>query len=230
MPHSKAKMYPAEERGLAESNLYKSRYSFNFHHYQQQHKVPFGNLFALNDDMLAAQQSLQFVADENMYLVLIPVMGSVIFTDSKGNRARLVSGFIQSFLVAKGDAFSLSNPYKNEVVNFLQLWIKNNSVFDKTYITKPAEIDLDGNNNHLTDLICNAQFTVALGKFGGRKEGVYKTKNSRNGIFTFVIDGQMEIQYRLLQSRDGMGLWEQNKIDFEALSASAILVVIEVML
>ena len=33
----------------------------------------------------------------------------------------------------------------------------------------------------------------------GRQEGVYNVTQNGNAIFAFVIDGQMEVQYRLLQ-------------------------------
>jgi hypothetical protein len=38
----------------------------------------------------------------------------------------------------------------------------------------------------------------------------------------------MEVQHRLIQTRDGLGLWESDKIEFEALSGSAILLIVEV--
>ena len=228
IPQSKAKIFPAEERGLAQSDGFKSRYSFNFRQYQHVHKIPFGNLCVLNDDVLAAEQSLHFVAGADMYLVLIPIIGALNFSDNKGCSSELVAGYIQTFTIEKSTSFALSNPYKNEAVNFLQLWIRTDSF--QSHIARPVEVNLDKNINGLLTVLSYPQFTISLGKYSGRKEGDYKLKAGTNGIFAFIIDGQMEVQYRLLQSRDGMGLWEQDTIEWEALSATAILLLAEVKL
>lgn len=229
IPQSKAKLFPAEERGRAQSDGFKSLYSFSFGQYQHKDKTPFGALHALNDDVLAPQQWLSFVAECNMYLVLIPVIGAVKYVDVAGMESELVAGYVQMFPVRSGASFAVCNIYKDEAVRFLQLWIATDNLSSQE-TDEPAEVDLDANINQLTTVISHPQFAVSLGKFSGREEGNYTMRNSSNGIFAFMIDGQMEIQYRLLQSGDGMGLWEQSETEWEALSASAILLLMEVKL
>ena len=227
IPQSKAKFFPANERGLSQSDTFRSSYSFNFQNYQQAHKVPFGDLLALNDDVLAAQQSLQFVAGTDMFLVLIPLIGAVVFHDGYGNENYLASGHVQVFNVAKDTTFALLNPYHDEAVNFLQLWIRNDAVHSPEQAF-PVEIQLEENCNRMSHIISHQQFSISVGKFLGREEGSYRIKDKCNGIFAFVIDGQMEVQYRLLLPRDGLSLWEQEEIEWEALTSSAILLIAEV--
>lgn len=227
MPQSKAKIFPANERGVSQSDTFRSCYSFNFQKYQQLHKIPFGNLQALNDDVLAPQQALQFVANADMFLVLIPLIGAVVYRDDKGSENYLAAGHVQAFCIAKNTAFALRNPYHDETVNFLQLWIQNES-FYASEISFPAEVLLEENINKMNSVICHEQFSISIGKFLGREESSYQIKNNRNGIFAFVIDGQMEVQYRLLMPRDGLSLWEQEAIEWEALTANAILLIAEI--
>ena len=226
IPQSKAKIFPANERGVVESGTFRSCYSFNFQTYQQAHKMPFSNLSALND-VLAPQQSLQFTAEADMFLVLVPLIGAVVYHDSMGNENYLAAGYVQVFNVAKNTVFGLLNPYHDEAINFLQVWIKNDSPHSPE-ITSPVDVYLEECINQMNLIISHTQFNISIGKYEGRKEGIYKVKNERNGIFAFVIDGQMEVQYRLLQPRDGLGLWEQEEIEWEALTASAILLVVEI--
>ena len=46
--------------------------------------------------------------------------------------------------------------------------------------------------------------------------------------FVFIIEGAFEVQNRLLEARDGLSLWNLSKLEFEALSNDAILMIIEV--
>jgi redox-sensitive bicupin YhaK (pirin superfamily) len=46
----------------------------------------------------------------------------------------------------------------------------------------------------------------------------------------YVIEGAFEVQYRLLHARDGLALWEAERVEWEALSNDAILLVLEVPL
>lgn len=227
MPQSKAKFYPAGERGILQSDTFRSRYSFNFQNYQQVHRMPFGNLLALNDDVLAARQSLQFVAGADIFLVLIPLIGAIVYHDSCGNENYLTAGHVQMFNIAKDTTFVLLNPYHDETVNFLQLWIQDNTAHSPKE-TLPVEVQLEENMKRMNSVISHPQFNISIGKFSGREEGNYQIKDKRNGIFAFVVDGQMEVQYRLLLPRDGLSLWEQEEIEWEALTASAILLIAEV--
>ena len=49
-----------------------------------------------------------------------------------------------------------------------------------------------------------------------------------NGFFAFVIEGAFELEGRLLHARDGLALWNLEKIEWEALSGGAILLVLQV--
>ncbi len=52
-------------------------------------------------------------------------------------------------------------------------------------------------------------------------------KSSANSLYTFIVDGAFEIEGRLMHARDGLALWNTEKIELEALSNNAIVVVLE---
>jgi redox-sensitive bicupin YhaK (pirin superfamily) len=62
----------------------------------------------------------------------------------------------------------------------------------------------------------------------GRQEAIYHKKNPKTGVFIFVIQGELEVQYRLMHEGDGLALWEVDEVEFEALSNNAILLILEV--
>ena len=49
-------------------------------------------------------------------------------------------------------------------------------------------------------------------------------KNKENGIYFFVIDGEITINDQRLSERDGMGLWDISQINFVAEARSRVLV------
>ena len=66
-----------------------------------------------------------------------------------------------------------------------------------------------------------------MGKYDGRREGVFKLTKDTHTVFAFVIEGAFEVQNRLLHARDGLGLWNLDEVEFEALSNEAIILLIE---
>jgi hypothetical protein len=52
IPQSKGKIYLAEERGLNETDWFRSYNTFNFGKYQHEFKKPFSSLYVLNEDTL----------------------------------------------------------------------------------------------------------------------------------------------------------------------------------
>jgi len=41
----------------------------------------------------------------------------------------------------------------------------------------------------------------------------YNPNNSKNGVYIFVIDGQIDIANDTLARRDAIGLWDMDKVD-----------------
>ena len=85
-------------------------------------------------------------------------------------------------------------------------------------------------NNSLFSILKMKSFHLHFGVFDGRREAEYRLENPENGIFAFVINGAFELENRLLEARDGLALWDTDKLELEALSENAILLLLEVPL
>ena len=229
---STAKMFLADERGLNETAWFRSWNTFNFGKYQQEHKQPFGNVYIFNDDTLDSGQSLSMLIEEYSYVILLPVVGAIAYKDSSGNESMIAAGQIQLFTLDKGVKIQVTNPFKEELVNFLQIWIKvdkENELLDSCLST----FDVNKFQNCLNKISpqslgqSNLPFIISIGKFAGRGETTYQLKNSNSGFFVFVIEGAFEVEGRLLHARDGMALTNTEYAEAEALSNDAILLTIE---
>ena len=221
----KAQIYLADQRGCSQTDIFRSFHTFNFGNYVAENREAFGNLQALNDDTLSAEHSLKIQLLENTDVILIPIIGGLEYHNS------LQNGFLEAGtgLLLSGSAetdYEIINPYQNEYINFVQIWLKNNS---PKFNSQSKEFSFDLNQqNQLHSIFSVNNQEGYIGKYGGRKKGDFTLKNPQNDVFVFVIDGAFEVQDRLLQTRDGLAISNINMIDFEALSNEAVILILSV--
>ena len=236
---SEGKMFLASDRGRSEQDWFRSYHTFNFGMYHQAHKKPFGPLYVLNDDTLTGGSHFIHFVEEASYVVVLPTVGAIVYSDSAGNKMVAEAGEALMRTVPKGTTFELSNPYEQERISFIQLWFKH--PHDKETFSKVHHccFDLDKNKNGLIPLLASQPgaalqhagvHKIEIGMFSGRQEVMYTTAKPENGVFVFVLEGAFEVQYRMLERRDGLCLWDIREIEIEAHSEDAILLIIELAL
>ncbi|MGV3764567.1 MAG: pirin family protein [Chitinophagaceae bacterium] len=225
-----AKIFLSDQRGCNELNWFRSYNMFNFGHYVHPHKMPFGDLYVLNDDTLAGGKILTMELESASAVLLIPIVGAVQYKDDYGNDALVEAGEAVVTKLDAGKKISFINPYETELVNFLQIWIRvpSGEHFGRM---QNFLFNLDAHLNAMLPLFsegCPHSEKSFIGKFNGRAEAEMILSDKMNGFFVFVIEGAFEVEGRLLHARDGLALWNTPKIEMEALSNDAILLVVEV--
>jgi len=225
---TEATIFLADQRGCSQTDWFRSYHSFNFGSYQAENRESFGNLRVFNDDTLAGEKSLKMQLDENTDVILLPLVGAIEYSNSLGETGFLEAGEVQIFSAVRGMEYEIANPYSDELVNFLQIWISGQNRQFIPEITQNM-FDLQDRNQLLPCF--STQAYGMIGKFDGRKDGIYEVQHpEKNGVFVFVIEGAFEVQNRLLHPRDGLSLINVTEIEFEALSNDAILLILEVLL
>ena len=63
----------------------------------------------------------------------------------------------------------------------------------------------------------------SLGKFTKATKQNYKLHKSGNGVYVFVIEGEVKINNQILQKRDGLGMWDSNEMDIDIQANSKVL-------
>ena len=227
VPQTKGKIFLADERGCSECEAFRSHHTFNFGAYAHEHKTPFGSLCVLNDDTLAGGEQLTIQVPANSTVVLLPIVGAIGLTDPDGYIELIEAGHCRFVSALKDSTFFIRNPYEQELVNFLQLWIQQ-PIACAEPIPPGVLFDIDAQKNQLIPL--HEAPYLYIGKFSGREELEYHLHDACNGVFVFVIEGAFEVQYRLLHARDGLALWDTDEIELEALSNDAIILLAEIAL
>lgn len=232
LEQSNAKIYLATERGLNETAIMRSFKTFNAGNYFNEHKAAFGNLYLLNDDTLGPGETIKMFVEEEAYVVFLPVAGGIIYTDSTGYKAGIVAGEAQIKYVLPGTIVEIENPFKDKLVNYLQIRFKL-LVSSPLPFNHIAAFDINDCKNQLVAVTppnAGLSFALSITKLKGREEVVYKPCNNKGGVYTYIIEGAFEVQCRLLHERDGLALWDiSGEVEAEALSNDAILLIAEVV-
>ncbi|GAB4043602.1 pirin family protein [Spirosoma jeollabukense] len=229
-----AQLYLADQRGCSQRDYFRSYHSFSFGQYADEHKMPFGALQVVNDDTLTAGNRIRMQVESDTDVVILPIVGGLEYKSSLGD-GFLEAGQVQIFSLANGMSYEIINPYETELINFVQIWLTNNSS-DFTPGLGQTSFDLSNKNNLLSAFSVNENALRSrgfIGKFDGRNDGIYPLENPETtGVFVFVLSGVFEVQDRLLHERDGLSLTngQEPVIEFEALSNDALVLLMEIPL
>lgn len=223
----------ADSRGYADHGWLKTYHTFSFANYYNPQRVHFGALRVLNDDRVAPGEGFGMHEHRNMEVVSIPLKGYLRHGDSLDHSEVITPGDIQVMSAGTGIYHSEFNDSKSEELEFLQIW-----VFPAEENTKPRYKSYDIRDvlkkNHLESIIApegDAPASIlqqAWFSLGDVETGTvldYKLHYGNMGVYLFVIDGEIRVDQRTLSKRDGMGLWETEKIEIETLKDSKLLAI-----
>jgi quercetin 2,3-dioxygenase len=226
-------MYLAAERGHTETETFRSYNTFSSGENEAGNKQSCGPLYRLNDETLAGGQSIPLAVEEDTLVVLLPLVGGIVTTGAEENENSVEAGQLQLHYKQAGECIEISNPYNEELVNYLQLCLCCKGIQPKHPLT--LYFDIKTAPNKLVELFTVMQkdklvAKACLGKFDGRAEATYRLLSEQNGVMVFVVQGAFEVENRLLESRDGLALWNTATVEMEALSNEGIVLLLEIQL
>jgi len=224
----------AKTRGYFDHGWLKTNHTFSFGHYYDPDRTHFGKLRVLNDDFVAPGEGFGTHSHENMEIVSIPLSGELGHRDSTGHEEVIRPTDIQVMSAGTGIRHSEYNHSKDETVNFLQIWVlPDGDGHEPRYDQKtfnPSErenrfqsvIAPQKQNGHLW---LNQDAYFSLSDIEGGKSVEYTVHKNENGLYLFVIEGELKVAEENLKKRDGIGIWDFDKINIQAITKSEVLVI-----
>jgi hypothetical protein len=225
-------LHKSETRGDSDHGWLHSRHTFSFADYYDPERVHFGMLRVLNDDTVAAGMGFGTHPHDNMEIISIPLEGELEHKDSMGNVSVIKQGDVQVMSAGTGITHSEYNKNKDIPVKFLQIW-----VIPSVRNVKPRydqmTLSIEDRHNKFQQILSpnsddegvwiyqNAWFH--LGKFDKGFMSDYNFKAKDNGVYAFILSGNITINDQELTSRDGFGIWDVDKIVIKADSESEFL-------
>lgn len=225
-------IHKADSRGDANFGWLHSKHTFSFGQYYNPDRVHFGMLRVLNDDIVVGGAGFPTHPHENMEIVSIPLSGALAHKDSTGNEKIIQTGEVQIMSAGSGLTHSEYNASKDQEVNFLQIWVfPKEKDIEPRYDQKLFK-DVDRKNKVQTvvapddsALWINQNAWFSLANLDGNKVLDYKIHDSGNGLYIFVIEGELEVDSENLNKRDAIGLSETESVSIKSSKDSKLLLI-----
>lgn len=229
-------LYKSTERGKANFGWLNANFSFSFGNYFNPDKVQFGMLRVLNDDTIAAGMGFGTHPHENMEIITIPLEGGLKHRDSMGNEGVIGFGEVQVMSAGTGIMHSEMNASEKDRAKTLQLW-----VFPEKQDVEPRydqkSFDLASKINTFVNVVSprdkndgnalwvHQQTFFNLGIFENGTTVNYKVNIAKNGVYLFLIEGEIEVDNQILNERDALGITNFEDFDIVVKQQAKILLV-----
>lgn len=217
-------LHKAATRGHANHGWLNSYHTFSFAGYYHPERHNFGALRVLNDDSVAKGAGFGKHPHDNMEIVSIPLSGDLHHKDSTGRDEIIRANDVQIMSAGSGIAHSETNANHDKDVKFLQIWVyPKEKDIEPRYEQKT--FDPAQRNNQLVTVVApddsnavwiNQDAWFTLGNFSKDKTGEYRLHREGNGVYVFVLNGQLEVNGQTLDTRDGLGIWDTDAITLKA--------------
>lgn len=229
----KSSLFKSSERGHANHGWLDSYHTFSFADWYNPDRLGFASLRVLNDDIVAPSQGFGTHPHANMEIVSIPLYGTLAHKDSTGTQKNIITGDVQIMSAGTGVYHSEFNASDSEDVNFLQIWIYpkqmnippryDQKTFDKSDRKNNFQLVVAPNSNNA--LYINQDAYLSLGDFDENLEFNYNLNLTTNSVFLFLIEGKIEVDGKILEKRDAIGINSTSSFNIKSLDKSEILII-----
>jgi hypothetical protein len=169
---------------------------------------------------------------DNMEIITIPLKGALEHKDSMNNVGVIEADEIQVMSAGTGVYHSEYNKNADQEVNLLQIWLFPNAQNVTPRYDQKSIADLKISNSlypvvtpeQRSDRLWihqNAWFH--LGDFTQPTTLNYSLNASGNGVYAFVIEGEVTLADTPLGKRDALGVWDTDSFSLSASENTRIL-------
>ncbi|HLW39905.1 MAG TPA: pirin family protein [Brumimicrobium sp.] len=225
-------IHKAETRGHAKHGWLDTHHTFSFANYRNLERMHFGVLRVLNDDVIEAGMGFGTHPHDNMEIVSIPLEGDLEHKDSMGNSTVIKEGDVQVMSAGTGVTHSEYNKNDDRPVKLLQIWMfpRERNVTPRYDQISLKDIQKDNEfyqilspNKESQGVWVHQDAWFHLGDFSAGASDEYSLKKEGNGVYAFVLEGEVEINNEKLSKRDGLGIWETDSFTVKALEDARVL-------
>jgi hypothetical protein len=230
-------LYRSESRGAANYGWLNTRYTFSFANYYCPSRLNFGALRVLNDDIVQPKMGFGTHPHDNMEIITIIHEGALEHKDSMGNGSVIHKGEVQVMSAGSGITHSEFNPSDDEMVSLFQIWLFPNKKnvqprYDQVSL-KDDELENkwrtivspDGSENSMQ---IHQDAWMLMGNFGPGQKIAYHPKESSNGVFLMVVEGEISVDGHTLSKSDAAGFTGLNGVLEMEVSSQSKLLLLEV--
>ncbi|MFC0878574.1 pirin family protein [Saccharicrinis sp. FJH2] len=226
-------IHKANSRGHANHGWLDTHHTFSFANYYDPERIHFGALRVLNDDEVAPGKGFGMHPHDNMEIISIPLSGDLEHKDNMGNQAVIREGDVQVMSAGTGVFHSEYNRNSDKSVKFLQIWVFPDRKNIEPRYDQVSIRDLKTENELFQVLSPDKsdkgvwvyqKAWFSMGHFTAHETVEYELKDPSDGVYVFVLEGNVSIEGNNLSKRDGIGISETEKIKIETENGTSLLV------
>lgn len=226
-------LHKADTRGGADWGWLQAKHSFSFANYYNPDRMNFGVLRVLNDDIIAAGKGFSRHPHDNMEIVTIPLYGDLEHKDSMGNGSVIKQYDLQHMSAGTGIYHSEFNPNQNKEARTLQIWMfpKESNIKPKyhqeSFVPKDRinklQCVVSPDPTKYGGIYVHQDAWFSMGSLKKGFQTTYEIKKAGNGVYAFVIEGNVTINGQVLNKRDALGIWDIKGLKIKADSEAELL-------
>lgn len=225
-------IFPYSELGNHNYGWLDAHYHFNFAEYHHPDKSGYPPLIVWNDDCIQPGTGFPMHSHRDMEIITYIRQGAITHEDSLGNKGVTKAGEIQIMSAGTGITHSEYNHEDVETLLF-QIWIHPNenniqprwenvaiNSFHEPGIHILASGEKELENSNIIKLFQDATLYLINGE--QEKDLDFELKNGRQ-MYLVVAKGAVMINKNRVNSRDGVFINNENKLDFNFQEDSELL-------
>lgn len=219
-------LHKAGTRGHADHGWLNTYHTFSFGSYHNPERVHFGALRVLNDDTVSGGMGFGAHPHDNMEIISIPTSGALEHTDNMGTRQVISQGDVQVMSAGTGIQHAEKNKNHDKEVRFFQIWVFPNKKNVEPRYDQKSFSEKDKHNKLLTvvspigsggaGVQIHQDAWFSLGNLDKDFKTTYQLKNKTNGVYVFIIEGDVTVNGEKLNRRDGLGIKEVDTLTISA--------------
>ncbi|MDO9377057.1 MAG: pirin family protein [Ferruginibacter sp.] len=212
--------FPGSGRFIKDIGWLKSHFYFSFSNYYNPMRSAFGTLLAFNDDYVESGKGFGIHPHANMEIISVLLQGKMNHIDSMGYKTIIEEGGVQIMSAGSGlmhEEYSIGD----DTVNFLQIWIQPKLQgitprYQQRSFPKAARRDqlktIISNEEGMEHCWINQNARISLGYYETAQQLRYAFNPVNKCLFIFCLDGKMDVAGTPLEAKDGIGVWETDKV------------------
>jgi redox-sensitive bicupin YhaK (pirin superfamily) len=226
--------HEAGTRGSSQLDWLNSKHSFSFADYYCPERIHFGALRVINDDVVKAGMGFGTHPHQNMEIISIPLNGALKHKDSAGHSELINVNDVQVMTAGKGIMHSEYNASETEDVHFLQVWIiPEKEGLEPSYDQRTfPDLNEDGElqllvapkSSQHNSLKINQNAYVYRAKVISGNTLKYQKNGNANGVYVFILNGELTVDGEILRSRDGLGVNDVQSLEIKGIVDSEFLI------
>jgi redox-sensitive bicupin YhaK (pirin superfamily) len=218
------KIRKAHDRGQTKMEWLDSKHTFSFGHYNDPEWMGFGPLRVLNDDQVGPGGGFAPHNHANMEIISFVLYGKLAHDDSMGNGSTITTHEVQLMSAGSGIQHSEFNANDNDIVHFYQMWVvPNEKDAAPRYQQRLFQTTQHHNNFHMvispdgkeSSLKIRQDAKMFIGRFD-KGHCVEKDLEKTRKYWVQIAQGDVTVNGIALTTGDGIGLSEEEKLDFIA--------------